>query len=210
MGFALLEEVGIEDGPREAVPRGVRSLGAPLRYPVFAARAGDGTTVIVDELGIEKSLPLRAWYRTLRIGPDGDLLADSAEWGIDDAYGFLAGDSLAILRVTQWKIVLLSPDGERAAILDLSPLSKRTPLVSSRTPHGTFLVAFADRLFDVDVVEVDAGGRMLWCLPHLDRLGYPGSVQLLRNGNILVADEFCHVVCELARDGSVVEQLGSW
>src|SRR6266511_1091479 len=209
MPFALVEEVGIEYGPAEAARRGVRSPSVPLRYPVFAARAEDGTTVVVDEQAIEKSLHLRAWYRTLRIDPDGALVADSAEWGVDDAYGFLAGDSTAILRVTRWEIRLLSPAGERVATVDLSPLSKRMPLVASATPQGTFLVAFADRLFDVDVVEVDERGRLLWYLPHLDRLGYPGSVQLLRNGNILVADEFCHVVFELARDGSVVQELGS-
>ncbi len=210
MGFALVEEVGIEYSPAEAAGRGVRSPSPPLRYPVFAARAKDGTTVIVDELAIEKSLHLRAWYRTLRLDQDGALIADSADWGDDNAYGFLAGEFLAILRVTHWEIVVLSPVGERMATLDLSPLSKRMPVVASQTPQGTFLVAFADQPFGVDVVEVDERGRLLWYLPHLDRLGYPGSVQLLRNGNILVADEFCHVVVELARDGSVVQQLGSW
>src|SRR5215210_4764500 len=210
MGFTLLEEVGLEYSAAEAAGRGVSSSGPPLRYPVCAARAEDGTTLIVDELATEKSLHLRAWYRTLKLAPDGELLADSAVWGADDAYGFLAGESLAILRVTQWEIVVLSELGERVATLDLSPVSKRMPLVASSTPRGTFVVAFADVPFEVDVVEVDELGRLLWYLPHLDRLGYPGSVQALQNGNILVADEFCHVVCELARDGSVVEQLGSW
>src|SRR6266516_799032 len=210
MGFTLVDEVGIEYGAAEAAGRGTESAFPPLRYPVFAARAEDGTTVIVDELAIEKTLHLRAWYRTLRLDRNGALLADSADWGADDAYGFLAGDSLAILRVTQWEIVSLSDVGERLATVDLSPLSKRMPLVASPTPQGTFLVAFADVPFEVDMVEVDGRGRLLWYLPHLDRLGYPGSIQLLRNGNILVADEFCHVVFELGRDGSVVQQLGSW
>ena len=194
----------------ETAARGARSPSPGLRYPVFAARAADGTTVVADELAIGKSLPLRAWYRTLRLDPYGAVLADSAEWGDDDAYGFLASESLAILRVTQWQLVLLSPAGERVSTLDLSRLSKRMPLIASPTPQGTFLVAFADDTFAVDVVEIDATGRLLWYLPHLDRLGYPGSVQLLRNGNLLVADEFCHVVVELARDGSVVQQVGSW
>ena len=97
---------------RSKRPHGASALPSPgLRYPVFAARAADGTTVVADELAIGKSLPLRAWYRTLRLDPYGAVLADSAEWGDDDAYGFLAGESLAILRVTQWEIVLLSPDG---------------------------------------------------------------------------------------------------
>ena len=85
MGFALVDEVGITYGPAEAPGRAVRLPSPPLRYPVYAARAADGTTVIVDELAIEKSLHLRAWYRTLRLDPDGVLLADSAEWGDDDA-----------------------------------------------------------------------------------------------------------------------------
>jgi hypothetical protein len=209
MAFTLIDEVGIEYSPTEA-ERGLRSTDASLQYPVFATRAKDGTTVIVDELAIQKSLHLRGSYRTLRVDRDGKLVADSADWGLEDAYGFPVGEALAILRVTQWQILLMSPAGERVATLELSPLSKRMPLVSSRTPHDTFLVAFADRLFDVDVVEVDDGGRLLWYLPHVDRLGYPGSVQLLRNGNILVADEFCHVVWEFTRDGSVVRQVGSW
>src|SRR5215203_5275714 len=210
MGFALVDEVGITYGSSRADGQVIRSPSPVLRYPVLAARAADGTTVVVDELAIEKSLPLRAWYRTLRLDRNGALLADSAEWGEDDAYGLLVGESLAILRVTQWEIVLLSAGGERLSSLDLSPLSKRMPLMASSTPQGTFLVAFADELFGVDVVEIDASGSLLWYLPHLDRLGYPGSVQLLRNGNILVADEYCHVVVELGRDGSIIQQVGRW
>jgi DNA-binding beta-propeller fold protein YncE len=210
MTFTLVDEVGIEYAPTEATRRAVGSVSLPLRYPVFAARADDGTTVIVDELGIEKSLPHRAWYRTLRLDAEGTLLSDSAQWGAGDAYGFLAGESLGILRVTQWEIELFSAAGERVETLDLSPLSKRTPIGASQTPQGTFLVAFADNVFGVDVVEVDRLGRLLWYLPRLDRLGHPGTIQLLRNGNILVADEYCHVVLELTRESSVVRQLGRW
>jgi hypothetical protein len=207
MGFTLVDEVGIEYG---AAARGAESHFPPLRYPVFAARADDGRTLIVDELGIEKSLHLRAWYRTLSLAPDGALLADSADWRADDAYGFLLGDALAVLRVTQWEIVVLSDSGEPVARVDLSPFSKRMPLVASPTRQRTFLVAFADVPFEVDMVEVDPLGGLLWYLPQVDRLGYPSTIQLLRNGNLLVADEFCHVVFELARDGSVVQELGRW
>jgi DNA-binding beta-propeller fold protein YncE len=207
MGFTLVDEVGIEYG---AAASGAESLFPTLRYPVFAARAEDGRTLIVDELGIEKSLHLRAWYRTLSLAPDGALLADSSDWRADDAYGLLFGDSLALLRVRHWEIVVLSDMGEPVARVDLSPFSKRMPLFASPTPQGTFLVAFADVPFEVDVVEVDPLGGLLWYLPQIDRLGYPGTIQLLRNGNILVADEFCHVVYELGRDGSVVQQLGRW
>jgi len=205
MGFTLVDEVGIEYG---AAARSRKPLSLPLSYPVFAERARDGTTVIVDELAIEKSLHLRARYRTLALDATGTLLWDSAESGADDAYGFLAGEFLGVLRVTQWEIALLSAAGERTATLDLSPLSKRMPLVASQTPRGTFLLAFADNLFEVDIVETDQHGRLLWYLPHLDRLGHPGTVQLLRNSNILVVDEFCHVVLELDREGSVLRQVG--
>ena len=210
MSFTLVDEVGIEAGPAEAAGRAVYSTFLPLHYPVFAARAENGTTVIVDELAIEKSLHLRAWYRTLTLDAAGKLLWDSAESGAGDAYGFLAGERLGILRVTQREIELFAATRERVATVDLSPLSKRMPLVASHTPQGTFLVGFADHLFEVDIVEIDEHGRLLWYLPHLDRLGHPGSIQLLQNGNILVADEFCHVVLELGRDGSVVQQLGGW
>src|SRR5215218_75208 len=105
MGFSLIEEVGVDWAPAEPA-RAVAPSRLPLRYPVFAARGADGTTTIVDELAIEKSLHLRAWYRTLTLGADGAILADSAHWGLDDAYGFIAGDPLAILRVTGWEIVL--------------------------------------------------------------------------------------------------------
>jgi sugar lactone lactonase YvrE len=209
MSFSLIEEVGIDYGRPYAAPRGARSAAVELRYPVFAARTGDGATVIVDELAIHKSLHVRASYRTLRVDSSGKVDGDSAQWGMDDAYGSVAGERLALLRVMQWEIVLVSSFGERVATIDLSSVSKRMPLVCSPTLRGTFLVAFADRLFDVDVVEVDEDGRLLWYLPQLGLLGYPGTVQLLRNGNILAADEFCHVVCEVARDGSVVWQLGS-
>jgi hypothetical protein len=210
MQFRLVDEVGITHGSAQADGRTLHLPSPGLRYPVYAARAADGITVVVDELAVEKSLPLRAWYRTLRLDRDGALLADSAQWEADDAYGFLHGESLAILRVRQWEIVLWSPAGERISTLDLSPLSKRMPLTASPTPQGTFLVAFADELFAVDVVEIDASGNLLWYLPHLDRLGYPGSIQLLRDGNLLVADEFCHVVVEFGRDGSLVRQVGRW
>ena len=49
-------------------------------------------------------------------------LADSAQWGHDDAYGFLQDESLAILRVRQWEIELRSPAGDLLSTLDLSPL----------------------------------------------------------------------------------------
>src|SRR5436189_2863148 len=175
MGFALVEEVGIDHGPAGAAP----GPQTPLRYPVFAARAADGTTVVADELAIEKSLHLRAWYRTLRLNGAGEVVADSEAWGADDAYAFAADEPLPLLRVTRWEIAETTAGGARVATVDLSPLSKRMPLVASRTPRDTFLVAFADRLFEVDVVEVDRSGRLLWYLPHLDRLGYPGSVQAL-------------------------------
>src|SRR5829696_2251945 len=116
MGFTLVDELGIEYGSP--------ALGSPsseLRYPVYAARAADGSTIVVDELAIEKSLHLRAWYRTLKLAPDGTVLANSETWGVDDAFGFPFGDALALLRVTQWEILLVSNGGDRIGSVDLSP-----------------------------------------------------------------------------------------
>lgn len=205
MSWSLLEEYGIEYAAPSA------NAGPDLCHPVAAARAADGATTVVDELGIRKSVPMRAEYRTFRIAPGGKLLADSWRWGIADGYGVPSAESLAILCVTRWELQTRGPTGERVATLDLASLSKRLPLVVSRTWRDTFLLAFADELFEVDLAEVDDAGRLLWYLPAPpDSLGFPGSVQLLRNGNLLVADEFCHVVTELALDGSIVWQLGNW
>lgn len=205
MGWSLLEECGIEYAAARA------RVGPELHHPVLAARAADGSTVVVDELGIRKSVPVRAEYRTLRIAPDGELLADSWGWGIADGYGIPAAESLAILRVTRWELQTLGPAGNPVATLDLAPVSKRLPLVVSHTPRDTFLLAFADELFAVDLAEVDEAGRLLWYLAApAESLGFPGSVQLLRSGNVLVADEFCHVVTELARDGSILWRAGHW
>jgi hypothetical protein len=77
------------------------------------------------------------------------------------------------------------------------------------TPQGTFLVALMDHVFEVDLIEVDRRGRLLWCLPASGpRIGCPSGVQALRNGHVLVADEACHVVLEVDRDGTVVWQFG--
>ncbi len=199
MGWSLVEEVGVD------YARGGRHR-SELQYPVFAARAEDGTTLVVDELAIRKSVPLRAEYRTLRFGADGKLLE-----AVGEGYGVPAGKNVALLRVTRWELVINSMTGQPVAAVDLSAISKHMPLVASRTPRDTFLVAFADELFATELAEVDEGGRLLWYLPRpLDRLGFPGSVQSLRNGNVLVADEFCHVVTELDRTGAVVWELGSW
>ncbi len=198
VGWSLVEEVGVD------YARGVRHR-SELQYPVFAARAEDGTTLVVDELAIQKSVPLRAEYRTLRFGADEKLLES-----VGEGYGVPAGEDVALLRVTRWELVIDSMT-RRPAAVDLSTISKHMPVGASRTSRDTFLVAFADEPFAVDLAEVDEGGRLLWYLPRpLERLGYPGSVQLLQNGNVLVADEFCHVVTELDRDGAVVWELGRW
>jgi hypothetical protein len=204
--WALVEEIGIGHGGVSAAP-----AGPALEFPVYAERAGDGSTLVLDKLAIAKSVPYRLEYRTLRVSPRGEVLADSRTWGIDDGYGLLDAASLVLLRVACWELAVFGDGGTRLATVDLSRVSKRMPLLASLTERGTFLLAFGERVFDVELVEVDSDGAVIWRLDaDPERIGYPGTVQALPDGYLLVADEFCHVVSVLARDGSVVDRLGSW
>ena len=201
--WTLVDELGFEHG--------ARASDSPLEYPVYAERAADGSTLVVDKLAVAKSVPYRLEYRTLRVSPLGEVVSDTRAWGIDDGYGLLRGGSLVLLRVAQWELTVVGDAGRPARRVDLSRVSKRMPVLASATPAGTFLVAFGERVFDVELVEVDVDGRVVWRLdPDPERLGYAGSIQVLPDGHLLVADEFCHVVSVLSRDGSVVERLGSW
>jgi DNA-binding beta-propeller fold protein YncE len=205
--WVLVEEMGIEHRAGPERPRG----GAALEYPVFAERAADGSTLIVDKLAIRKSVPHRCEYRSLCVAPDGELVADTARSGMDDGYGVAGDPALTLLRVTRWELATLSPAGAPLRVVDLSRISKRMPVLASRTREGTYVVAFGERVFDVELAEVDAQGRLLWFLPADPGLiGYPGSVQALANGNLLVADEFSHVVTEISRGGVPVRRLGAW
>lgn len=48
---------------------------------------------------------------------------------------------------------------------------------------------FPNRAYDLDIVEIDRQGRLLWCLPTQVRsVGIAASVQLTHSDTILIAD----------------------
>lgn len=205
MPWSLVNEIGIEYAPLSPERSHER-----LCFPIYAERAADGTYLIVDELAQEKGVPMRTEFRTIRVAADRSVIYDSMERGIDDGFGCLTADGLtALLRLTRWELLILSPTGSVLRRIGLSTFSKRMPVAFSSTGNNTFLIAFLDKLFEVDIIEIDQYGRLLWYLPkHVRTLGYPASLQLLPNGNILIADEFGHVAAEITRSGSVAWQHG--
>ncbi len=203
--WTIIKEIGIEYAARSNTPEGLQ-----LRSPVYAAKARDGTYLIVDEQCAEKPIPFRMEYRSIRLDSQGRITWDSKAQGIDDGYGCLFDDDcVAILRRTQWELILLSPQGTIRRRIDLVTLSKYLPRVVTATHQGTFLIVFLDRSRRLDIVEIDRDGRLLWFLPQrVDYLGVPASVQRTSTDTLLIADAFLHVVWELDRDGSVVWQFG--
>jgi len=186
------------------------SASNALKYPILAERGVDGSTLIVDKLGIEKSLPFWLEYRTLRVASDGRVIYDSHAHGIHDGYGCLTRDGgIALLRVSKWEVLLLSSNGEPIRTLSLAALAKQPPMLIAATDRDSLLVAFVDRLFEVEIVEIGLDGRLLWYLPASGyRFGCPGSLQRLPNDNLLIADEFCSTATEIDRNGSIVWQFG--
>ena len=184
--------------------------GEVLKYPVVAERAADGSTLIVDKLGIDKALPFWLEYRTLRVAPDGRTLFDSHAHGIHDGYGCLTRDGgIALLRVSRWELLLFSREGRPVRTLGLAALAKQPPMLVAATDHDSLLLAFIDRLFEVEIVEIGFDGQLLWHLPASGhRFGCPSSLQRLPNGNLLIADEFCSTATEIDRQGAVVRQFG--
>jgi sugar lactone lactonase YvrE len=202
--WTVTRELGVEHAPRQ-------DRAAPiLEHPVLAERANDGTTLIVDKLGVRKCLPFWMEYRTLRVAPGGQVIYDSHALGIGDGYGCLTADGgIALLRVSKWEVLLLSSDGRPIRSLDLAQFAKQPPLLVSTTDRDSLLVAFVDRLFEVEIVEIGFDGNLLWYLPASGyRFGCPGSLQRLANDNLLVADEFSNTATEIDRAGSVVWQFG--
>lgn len=179
-----------------------------LRFPVSLERGADGTYLIVDEIGLPKNLTVLSECRTLRVAPSGEILFDSLEAGMSDAFGCFTNDGMALLRRTTWELQLLSSDGSLRQTIDLSLFTQHLPRLVSWTSRGTFLIASLDHVFDVDLLEVDAQGRLLWYLPKKDAIGCPTSIQLLESGNILIADEFGHVAVEVGRDGAIEWRYG--
>ena len=204
MSWQVVRELGIDYAPARD------PSGTALQYPIVAERAADGSTLIVDKLGIEKALPFWLEYRTLRVAADGHVVYDSHAHGIHDGYGCLTRDGgIALLRAAQWEVQLLSRDSQPMRSLSLAALAKQPPIVMAATDRDTLLLAFVDRLFEVEVVEIGLDGQMLWCLPASGhRFGCPASLQRLPNDHLLIADEFCSTATEVDRSGAVVWQFG--
>lgn len=186
------------------------SAGPALHHPIVAERAADGSTLIVDKLGIEKALPFWLEYRTLRIAADGAVVFDSHAIGIHDGYGCLLPDGgIALLRVSRWEVLLFSTQGSLERTISLAALAKQPPLLIAATERASLLIAFVDRLYEVEIVEIGLDGDLLW---HLaaggPRFGCPASLQRLRNGNLLIADEFCSTATEIDRAGAIVWRFG--
>ena len=205
MSWSVVKELGIE-----YLPRADMDDSQQLLSPVYAEQASDGTYLIVDQVCAEKPIPFRMEYRTIRVDAGGRIVYDTTEQGIEDGSGCLvAGDSMAILRPTQWELLLVSRQGAITACIDLTPFSKHMPRAVSWTHQDTFLIGFHDRSKRLDVVEIDRQGRLLWYLPSgTDYLGMPASVQLLPTNTLLVADAIFHTILEIDRDGNIVWRFG--
>jgi DNA-binding beta-propeller fold protein YncE len=205
MAWSLINEAGTGPAPKPAA-----RAAKLLHHPVYAQRSDDGAYLIVDELGKEKLVPFSFGCRTIRVDADGHVLYDSLDSGIDDGYGCLMDDGfMAILRRTKWELLIVSPDGVITDRLRLDTLSKRLPRFISWTCNGTFLVVFLNRAYDLDIVEIDRQGRLLWCLPsYVRHLAMATSAQLTRMDTMLIADPILHVGMEIDRTGNVVWQFG--
>ena len=183
---------------------------SPLRHPVFAARYHDGSYLIVDELGKEKLVPYSFGCRTIRMDADHNILYDSLANGIEDGYGCLmSNDRMAILRRTNWELLIMSLDGEVKDRLRLATFSKCLPKSVVWTCNETFLIVFDIKAFDLDIIEIDSKGRLLWSLPaNCRHIGIVMSAQLTPSNTVLLADPIWHVAAEIDRAGNVVWQFG--
>ncbi len=203
MAWELIREVGIEYA---SLPEARRQQ--QLCCPSYAARATDGTYVIAEEWFLP--VPYCFECRTRRVDTNHRILFDSTAIGIDDGYGCLMDDGcIALVRRTHWELVIVSPQGEIVDRLGLRACSKKLPRYARWTEKGTFIVVFNNRSFDLDMVEIDRQGRLLWYLPPAVRsIGIASSVQLLDSDRFLVSDSFRHYATEIDRDGNIVWQFG--
>ncbi len=203
--WQMIHEVGSgepvqEDGTAEPM----------LTFPTFVGRMDDGSTLISEEIGIEKQVPFRFECRTLHVGGEGKGVLDSGEVGWGDSYGCpMSGGRIALLRRTTWQLRIVDSEGLTTHSIGLARFSKKLPRFANWTAQGTFLVAFYNRSFDVDLIEIDSRGNLLWCLPEQAvPIGIIGNAQRLPAGTILLADPFCHVVLEIDRCGEIVWSFG--
>lgn len=185
------------------------SSSEQLQYPILAEPAGPDRFLIVDELAVDRGVPVRIECRTLLVERSHHISFDHLRPGRLGAYGRVVNEStLAMLLRAEWQLLLTGHDGAVQRSLSLSSLSKRFPRIFSPTPAGTFLILFLDSSAKFDLVEMDHEGRMLWCLESPGWLGVPASLQLLANDNILLADEVRHIAVEIDRVGAAVWQFG--
>jgi hypothetical protein len=205
--WKVLQEVGLTFETAKEIAR----LPA-LSWPVSAEVIGADDLFIVDELGVHDGVPFSMQCRTLILSSKSEIVYDSSIAGIYDGYGCKMDDAhFAILRRTRWDICIFRVTGELVFRIDLTRITKRFPRLLSYTPHGTFLLACLTKSHEIDMVEVGRDGRAIWYLPrNQTSVGVPGSMQLLDNGNILIADQFRHVVQEVRRDGSTLVRWGVW
>lgn len=211
MHWTLVDEIGIERATKANDARAYRSgVDLPLQFPSYAEKFADGSYLISDELGTEKLVPFRFESRTLCVNPEGETRFDSKAQGIDDGFGCLLDDgSIAILRRTTWELLIVSAEGQTIDCLPLWFYSKRMPRSVSFTRQGTFLLVFCNRVREVELIEIDRQGRLLWTLQrNAGEIGLAGSIQWLASDTFLIADPFRHVVVQIDREGNVVWSFG--
>jgi hypothetical protein len=206
MSWSLVNQLGTDFGPTSTSGRNLQ-----LHFPVFAMKGKDGTYLIVDDLAREKSVPFTFEFRTICVDADNNILYDTLANGIDDGFGCLLDNGdIAILRCAKWELLIMSPQGAIVDRLRLQSLSKRPPKCVTWTREGTFLIVFDIRIGELDIVEINRQGQLLWYLTrHADSIGLAGNAQLTEANTILIADPARHVAVEIDRGGRVVWQFGN-
>ncbi|MCA9138725.1 MAG: PQQ-binding-like beta-propeller repeat protein [Planctomycetales bacterium] len=213
--WKLVDEIGFQksSGASQTVSHVVEhapDATIQLHFPSYAGKSADGTVLIGDELATEKVVPFRFESRTVAVSKNGTVKFDSKSQGIDDGIGCLINeDSFAVLRRTTWELLIVSSAGVVTKCLPLWSHSKRMPRSVSYTDRDTFLLVFCNRVREVELLEIDRQGRLLWSLPNrAAEIGLVGSVQWLTTDTLLIADPFRHVVIEIDRAGNVLWRFG--
>ena len=134
VSWSLISEIGLE-----YAPSGGSSGDVQLNYPAFAERGKDGRYLIVDEIGLEKSVSSRVECRTLLVDADHSIIYDTASQGIDDGYGCIVDDGLiALLRRSKWELTVVEEKGSLVDKIDVSYFSKWSPRIVTWTRNKTW------------------------------------------------------------------------